>query len=78
TIIEFRLEVNTDRALNDVKDAMSKIRADLPRGIEEPIIERLDIENQPIMTVAVAAPAMTLEQLSWFIDDTVKRELQGL
>ncbi|QCI64431.1 efflux RND transporter permease subunit [Phreatobacter stygius] len=78
TIVEFRLEVNTDRALNDVKDAISKIRADLPRGIEEPIIERLDIENQPIMTVAVAAPAMTLEQLSWFIDDTVKRDLQGL
>jgi hydrophobe/amphiphile efflux-1 (HAE1) family protein len=78
TIVEFRLEVNTDRALNDVKDAIAKIRADLPRNIDEPIIERLDVENQPIMTVAVAAPAMTLEQLSWFVDDTVKRELQGL
>jgi hydrophobe/amphiphile efflux-1 (HAE1) family protein len=78
TIVEFRLEVNTDRALNDVKDAVAKIRADLPRNIEEPIIERLDVENQPIMTVAVAAPSLTLEQLSWFVDDTVKRELQGL
>ena len=78
TIIEFRLEVNTDRALNDVKDAIAKIRADLPRNIDEPIIERLDVENQPIMTVAVATPSMTLEQLSWFVDDTVKRELQGL
>jgi hydrophobe/amphiphile efflux-1 (HAE1) family protein len=78
TIVEFRLEVNSDRALNDVKDAIAKIRADLPRNIDEPIIERLDVESQPIMTVAVAAPAMTLEQLSWFVDDTVKRELQGL
>ncbi|MBY0362836.1 MAG: efflux RND transporter permease subunit [Phreatobacter sp.] len=78
TVVEFRLEVNTDRALNDVKDAVAKIRADLPRNIDEPIIERLDIENQAIMTVAVAAPAKTLEQLSWFVDDTVKRELQGL
>jgi hydrophobe/amphiphile efflux-1 (HAE1) family protein len=78
TVVEFRLEVNTDRALNDVKDAIAKIRADLPRGIDEPIIERLDVENQPIMTVAVAASSMTLEQLSWFVDDTVKRELQGL
>ncbi len=78
TVVEFRLEVNTDRALNDVKDAIAKIRADLPRGIEEPIIERLDIENQAILTVAVAAPSMSLEQLSWFVDDTVKRELQGL
>ncbi|MGU9978495.1 efflux RND transporter permease subunit [Phreatobacter sp. HK31-P] len=78
TVVEFRLEVNTDRALNDVKDAIAKIRADLPRGIDEPIIERLDVENQPIMTVAVAASSMTMEQLSWFVDDTVKRELQGL
>ena len=78
TVVEFRLEVNTDRALNDVKDAIAKIRADLPRNIDEPIIERLDIENQAILTVAVAAPAMTIEQLSWFVDDTVKRELQGL
>ncbi|WP_439574185.1 efflux RND transporter permease subunit [Phreatobacter sp.] len=78
TIVEFRLEVNTDRALNDVKDAIAKVRADLPRNIEEPIIERLDVENQPIMTVAVASPSSTLEQLSWFVDDTVKRELQGL
>ncbi|MEI8144838.1 MAG: efflux RND transporter permease subunit [Alphaproteobacteria bacterium] len=78
TVVEFRLEVNTDRSLNDVKDAIAKIRADLPRGIEEPIIERLDIADQAILTVAVAAPQMTLEQLSWFVDDTVRRELQGI
>ncbi|QCK84787.1 efflux RND transporter permease subunit [Phreatobacter aquaticus] len=76
--IEFRLEVNTDRALNDVKDAVAKIRADLPRNIDEPIIQRLDVENQAVMTVAVATPSLTLEQLSWFVDDTVKREVQGL
>jgi multidrug efflux pump subunit AcrB len=36
TFIEFRLEVSSDRALNDVRDAVSKIRADLPRNIDEP------------------------------------------
>ncbi|MEW5964041.1 MAG: efflux RND transporter permease subunit [Pseudomonadota bacterium] len=78
TVIEFRLEVDTDRALNDVKDAISRIRTDLPRGIEEPIVRRLDIEGLPIITYAARAPAMTPEQLSWFVDDTVKRELQGV
>ena len=33
TVIELRLEVSSDRALNDVRDAVSKIRSDLPRGI---------------------------------------------
>jgi len=77
TGIEFRLEVSSDRALNDVRDAVSKIRADLPRGIDEPIIERIDIVGQSIQTYAASAPGMTLEGLSWFIDDTVVRELQG-
>ncbi len=77
TSVEFRLEVNSDRALNDVKDAVSRIRADLPRGIDEPIIERFDVVGLPIVTYAAASPAMTPEELSWFVDDVVARDLQG-
>ena len=78
TLVELRLEVSTDRALNDVKDAVAKIREDLPRTIDEPIIERIDVVGQAIQTFAASAPGMTAEQLSWFIDDTVIRELQGV
>ena len=78
TTIEFQLGTNTDRAVNDVKDAVSKIRQELPRTINEPIIQRLDIEGLPIVTYGASAPSMTLEQLSWFIDDTVARKLQGV
>jgi multidrug efflux pump subunit AcrB len=78
TAIEFRLEVNVDRAINDVKDAIAKIRADLPRGVDEPVVERIDVEGQAIVTYTAAAPGMTLEQLSWHVDDVVRRQLQGL
>ncbi len=78
TVIELRLEVSSDRALNDVRDAMAKIRADLPRGINEPIIERIDVVGQSIQTYAVTSPGMTLEGLSWFVDDTILRDLQGV
>ncbi len=78
TTIEFRLEVNTDRAVNDVKDAVAKIRADLPKTIDEPIIQRIDVEGQSIITYGASSPGMTLEQLSWHVDDVVARELQGL
>ena len=78
TIIEFRLEVNQDRALNDVKDAIDKIRLDLPRDINEPIVQRIDVEGQSILTFAASSPGMTLEQLSWHVDDVITRELQGL
>ena len=64
---------NVDRALNDVKDQIAKIRTDLPRTIDEPIVSRLDIEGLPIVTYAASAPGMSVEELSWFVDDTVAR-----
>ena len=78
TTIEFRLEVNTDRAVNDVKDAVSKVRMNLPRTIDEPIINRVEIAGLPIMTYGASAPAMTPEDLSWFVDDVVARQIQGV
>ncbi len=78
TAIEFRLEVPTEKAVQDVKDAVAKIRGSLPGGVDEPIIQRIDVEGQAIQTYAVSAPGMTLEQLSWYVDDVVKRQLQGL
>jgi hydrophobe/amphiphile efflux-1 (HAE1) family protein len=78
TTVELQLGTNIDRAVNDVKDAVARIRQDLPRGIDEPITQRLDIEGLPILTYAASAPAMTLEELSYFIDDVVARRLQAV
>ena len=78
TVVEFRLEVDTQTAVNDVKDAVERIRSDLPATADQPVVSRIDVEGQAIVTYAVSAPAMTLEELSWFVDDTVIRKLQGL
>ncbi|MEE7504461.1 efflux RND transporter permease subunit [Methylobacterium sp. C33D] len=78
TTIEFRLEVNQDRATNDVKDAIAKIRQNLPRTIDEPIVSRVEIAGLPIMIYGASAPAMTPEDLSWFVDDVVARGLQSV
>lgn len=77
TLVEFRMEVPTDKAVQDVKDAIDKIRGDLPGDVEPPIVSRVDVEGQAIMTFAVSAPNMTMEELSWFVDDTITRSLQG-
>jgi multidrug efflux pump subunit AcrB len=78
TTIIFRLETDQDRALNDVKDAVTRIRLDLPRGIDDPMIQRVDIAGLPILTYAAIAPSKTPEQISWFVEDVVIRALQGL
>jgi hydrophobe/amphiphile efflux-1 (HAE1) family protein len=78
TTVEFRLEVNADRAVNDVKDAVSRIRINLPRTIDEPVISRVEIRGLPILVYAVKAPAMTPAELSWFVEDNISRNLQGV
>jgi len=78
TTIEFALETNTDRALNDVKDAVTRVRSELPQNVNEPLIERVDVIGLPIVTYAAISPGKTPEQLSYFVDDVVKRALQGV
>lgn len=51
--------------------------SDLPGDVEPPTAARMNIEGGALMTYAVAAPAMTIEELSWFVDDTLTGELQG-
>jgi multidrug efflux pump subunit AcrB len=77
TSVLFKIEKPTNQALQDVKDAIDRIRGDLPASIEEPVVSKIDVEGQAIQTFAVSSPNMTLEELSWFVDDKVKRALQG-
>jgi multidrug efflux pump subunit AcrB len=78
TTIQFALETNTDRALNDVKDAVTRVRANLPQNVNEPLIQRVDVIGLPIVTYAAISPGKTPEQLSYFVDDIVKRAVQGV
>ncbi|CDZ51835.1 efflux RND transporter permease subunit [Neorhizobium galegae] len=79
TAVEFELGViSPDRAMGDVRDAVAKIRSDLPDGIDEPVIERAEEEAQAVVTYAVTNQDMTVAELSWFVDDVVARQLQGL
>ncbi|MGO7557798.1 efflux RND transporter permease subunit, partial [Rhizobium johnstonii] len=56
---------------------IDRIRSDLPANAEAPIVYKVDVEGQAIQTFAVSSPALSLEELSWFVDDTIKRSLQG-
>jgi HAE1 family hydrophobic/amphiphilic exporter-1 len=75
TQIEFAIGTNTDRAVNDVRDAVSKIRQNLPQDILEPSVERLNIAGQPILYFSVLAPGLNTEQLSWLIDNDISRAM---
>ena len=77
TAVIFNIEVPTNQALQDVKDAVDRVRSTLPASVDDPKVSKIDVEGQAIQTYAVSSANMTLEELSWFVDDTVKRSLQG-
>ena len=74
-VVEFELETDSDRAVNDVKDAVSNVRQQLPESISEPLVRRLDVTGMPILTYAVSDPTQSIESLSKFVDDVIGREL---
>jgi multidrug efflux pump subunit AcrB len=78
TVIEFRLEMDAAAVVNDVKDAVTRIRAELPQTVQDPIVQSIEIAGLPIVTYAATAKDRTPEQISWFVDETVKRALLGL
>jgi multidrug efflux pump subunit AcrB len=74
TIVQFQIGTPIDRGVNDVKNAVDQIRSDLPEGILEPQVTRMDADG-PIAYFSAEATDMTLEQLSWYVDNTVAKRL---
>jgi multidrug efflux pump subunit AcrB len=75
TMVEFAIGEDVNAAVNEVKNQIDQIRSSLPDGILEPQVFKATTSSQPIAYFAVEANDMTLEQLSWFIDDTVAKRL---
>lgn len=76
--IEFEIGTPIDRAVSDVRDAVARVRGDLPEGIQEPIVQRMDVDGGAIAYYAVSATTMTEEQVSWFVDHAVSKRLLTL
>ncbi|MGQ0587916.1 MAG: efflux RND transporter permease subunit [Sphingosinicella sp.] len=78
TFVSFEIGTPEERAIADVRDAIARIRGDLPDGILEPQVNRVDFADEPIGYFSAESTAMTVEQLSWYIDDRLNRRLMGI
>ena len=72
---EYQLEKPVQEAVDDVRSAVSRVRADLPADLRDPIVAKLELSAQPILAFAIASKRMDAEALSWFVDDTLTRRL---
>jgi multidrug efflux pump subunit AcrB len=76
--VEFRLEKSTQDALDDVRDAVSRVRSDLPSDLRDPVITKMELAGMPILTYTVASKRMDDEALSWFVDNTITKSMLGV
>ncbi|GAB1389074.1 MAG: multidrug transporter AcrB [Rubrivivax sp.] len=77
-MVEFRLEKPTQEAVDDVRDAVSRVRSDLPADLRDPIIQKVDLAGMPILTYTVASARMDDEALSWFVDNQVAKAMLAI
>jgi HAE1 family hydrophobic/amphiphilic exporter-1 len=75
-VVLFRLEVSTQVASQDVRSKVGAVRGELPREIEEPIVQRIDPGALPIISVAVNAPGLTPQAATDLADKRIKRGLE--
>ena len=73
--VEFVLEKDPMEAVNDVRDAVARVRAELPADVRDPTVVRATTAGKPLMTYAVTSKQIDEEALSWFVDNTVAKQL---
>ncbi len=77
-VTEFVLEKDIQEAVDDVRSAVGEVRGDLPAAANDPIITKVSTAGFPVVTYSVAAENMNVEDLSWFVDDTVTKRLSDI
>ncbi|SMC23382.1 Multidrug efflux pump subunit AcrB [Andreprevotia lacus DSM 23236] len=75
TTLTFRLNKNMQDAMEEVRNALSSIRASLPPDVRDPLISRVRTSGSPILTYAVDSASLDEVDLSWFVDDTLGKTL---
>lgn len=75
TRVNFLLGTNSDRATNDVRNAVAQIRQNLPQDVNDPIVKRVDFAGGAIVSYAVVSEQQSVQQLSELIDQNISRAL---
>lgn len=72
---EFRLEKPVQEAVDDVRSAVSRVRADMPADLRDPVVQKMDLASQPVLAYTIRSARMDDEALSWFVDNDISRKL---
>ena len=75
--VEFEMERDIDLAAQDVRDRVNAILRELPDDAEAPTVDKLDIQSQPVMWIAVSGER-PIQEVTSYADDVIKPRLETL
>ncbi len=73
--VSFKLEKDSEAALNEVRNAVDSVKADLPSQMETPSVTKVTVQNSALLTYAVRSAGLNETELSWFIDNDLTKAL---
>ncbi len=76
--VEFNLEKNVSDAVNEIRDAIAQVRADMPGELRDPVVSKVPTAGRSVLTYTASAKAGTpadLQELSWYVDNDVTKRL---
>ena len=78
TTIEFVLEKPMLEALDDVRNAVSTVRGELPGDVKDPVISKVEFSGVPFLVYTVASGKLDEEGLSWLVDNQITKSLMSV
>ena len=76
--IFFKLGTDINVATADVRSKIEQVRRQLPMGIDPPIIQQIDVSQQPILSLALSSSSKTMGELTALADGDVRRRLESI
>lgn len=73
--VSFKLEKDSEAALNEVRNAVDSAKADLPAQMETPSVTKVTVQNSALVTYAIGSTHLNETELSWFVDNDMSKAL---
>jgi HAE1 family hydrophobic/amphiphilic exporter-1 len=77
-VVEFRLGTSIQVAQQDAQAKINSIRADFPTEVEQPVLQRIDLNAMPIVSLAVESPSANIKSLSSLAEKVIKKRLENV
>ncbi|MET1080270.1 MAG: efflux RND transporter permease subunit [Pseudomonas sp.] len=75
---QFRLGTNSDEAANDVRDRLGRVRGLLPDEINEPLVQKVEADAQPVIWLAFYSDQHSAMAITDLLERVIKDRLQTL